>query len=269
MNLALEINSPTRPPLRYYGGKWRIAPWIISHFPEHNSYVEVFGGAAGVLLRKERSKVEVYNDLDSQVFNFFAVLREPELAAELARLIDLTPFGREDFDLTYEPAAGAVEAARRFVSRCYFGHGTCSIDPADSNGFRSCDIRAGKSYAREWTGIPAAIIAAANRFRAVTIENLDFRKLIPKFDDATTLFYVDPPYPMSTRATGGKGYFHEMSDDDHRQLAWLLKGCKAKVLVSGYACRLYEELYGGGAAPRRRPRRTGRSGRCRGLSICG
>lgn len=220
-----------------------MAPWIISHFPEHKAYVEVFGGAAGVLLRKPRSQVEVWNDLDSQVFNFFKVLRDPEMADELARLIDLTPFSREEFDLSYVAAPAMIEAARRFVSRTFMGHGTSSMDPSDSNGFRSCDIRAGKSYAREWAGIPAAISAAADRFRGVTIENLDYRKLLPKFDHPGTLFYLDPPYPMSVRENGGKGYVHEMSDHDHRQLAWFAKASKAKIVLSGYSCSLYDELF--------------------------
>lgn len=233
----------TRPPLRYYGGKFRIAPWVISHLPEHRSYVEVFGGAAGVLLRKPRSTVEVYNDLDSQVFNFFSVLRDAEQCDQLVEKVALTPFSREEFDLSYEAVNDPVEASRRFVARCFFGHGTCSMDPNDSNGFRSCDVRAGKSYAREWCGIPDAIKIAAERFRGVTIENRDFRKLIPKFDAVDTCFYIDPPYPMSTRASGGKGYVHEMMDFDHEQLAWQLSKIKGKALISGYPCRLYDVLY--------------------------
>jgi DNA adenine methylase len=241
-NKLLDLNLQ-RPPLRYHGGKWRIAPWIISHFPEHQAYVEVFGGAAGVLLRKARSRIEVYNDLDSQVFNFFRVLRDTTLKSALVEMVDLTPFSREEFALAYMSVSDPVESARRFVARTFFGHGTSSMDPADSNGFRSCDIRSGKSYAREWAGIPGAIAEAADRFRAVTIENLDYRKLLPKFDDERTLFYVDPPYPMSTRNGGGKGYVHEMCDQNHRQLAWLLKSTRARVVISGYACRLYDELY--------------------------
>jgi DNA adenine methylase len=246
MDDTLELHlSPTRPVLRYHGGKWRIAPWIISHFPAHAAYVEVFGGSAGVLLRKERSNVEVYNDLDSQVYNFFRALRDPAKQSALTKLIELTPFSREEFSLTYEQSDDPIEAARRFVARCYFGHGTCSMDVNDSNGFRSCDIRAGKSYAREWAGVPLAITRAAERLRGVTIENLDFRKLIPRFDNPDTLFYVDPPYPLSPRSGGGKGYVHEMSDQDHRQLAWILKSIKGKAIVSGYPCKLYHELYSG------------------------
>jgi DNA adenine methylase len=211
--------------------------------PDHKVYVEPFGGAAGVLLRKPRSKIEVYNDLDSQVVEFFTILRDPILFPELVRRVALTPFSREEFELAYLPTDDPIEAARRFVTRCYFGYGSSSVDPADSNGFRGCDVRAGKSYAIEWSGIPTAIATAAERFRGVTVERLDFRQLIPKFDSPETLFYVDPPYPHNTRDQGGKGYVHELSDEDHRQLAWILKQVKGRVMLSGYFCELYARQY--------------------------
>lgn len=234
---------PARPPVRYHGSKWRIAPWIISMIPEHRNYVEVFGGAAGVLLRKVRSRVEIYNDLDKQVVQFFKLLRHPVSARKLIEAIALTPFARDEHIDSYDPTLDPIESARRFVIRCYSGHGTCSIDTNDSNGFRSCDIRAGKSYAREWTGIPEALAATASRFQGVTIENLDFRRLIPKFDAPETLFFIDPPYPHATRSAGGKGYVHELSDHDHEQLAWMLHQLTAKVMICGYPCSLYDRLY--------------------------
>lgn len=240
-----DLLTIQRPPLRYHGGKFREAKWVASFFPEHEAYVEVFGGAAGVLLRKERSKVEIYNDREGQVVNLFEVLRDAQMCGELCRLVALTPFSRREFLRSYDLAEDRLEMARRFVVRCAMGHGTSSMDPRDSNGFRSCDIRANKAYAKEWEGQPEALRRAGRRFQGVTIENLDYRRLIPKFAGERTLFYCDPPYPMATRNGGGKGYVHEMSDDDHRQLAWMLNSCACRAVVSGYPCGLYDEIYKG------------------------
>lgn len=93
------------PVMRYHGGKWRIADWVLSHFPPadaYDSYVESFSGAASVLMRKPRSQYEVYNDLDSDICNVFRVLRDPESADQLAQLLIMTPYARDEFYLTYD-----------------------------------------------------------------------------------------------------------------------------------------------------------------------
>ena len=81
----------SRPALRYHGAKFRLAPWVLRHFPAHGTYVEPFGGAAGVLLQKPRSYAEVYNDLDGEMTNFFRVLRDPVRRAALTEALVLTP----------------------------------------------------------------------------------------------------------------------------------------------------------------------------------
>ena len=108
--------TPTRPVLRWHGGKWVLAPWIIEHFPPHRTYTEVFGGAASVLIRKPRAHAEVYNDLDGEVVNLFRVLQSDEQSARLTKLLYLTPFARAEFDMCYEPTEDTVERARRPVT---------------------------------------------------------------------------------------------------------------------------------------------------------
>lgn len=97
------MNKPTRPVLRYHGGKWKLAPWVIQHFPPHQVYVEPFGGAASVLMQKPRVEAEIYNDLDDDVVNIFRILRDPAMAAELRRRLELTPFARTELRDSYAP----------------------------------------------------------------------------------------------------------------------------------------------------------------------
>lgn len=97
----------------YPGGKVRLSSWVISHFPRHKIYVEPFGGAAGVLLNKTPSPLEVYNDLNSDLVNFFRVLRDKEKAAELIRRLRLTPYAREEYYSVYPmPKDDDIERAR-------------------------------------------------------------------------------------------------------------------------------------------------------------
>ena len=113
-----------RPVLRYHGGKWKIAPWIISHFPEHDVYVEPFGGGASVLMRKTPVRTEIYNDLDGDIVNLFQVLRSPESASELSRQLALTPYARKEFDAAYTATSDSLERARRTIIRAFMGQGS-------------------------------------------------------------------------------------------------------------------------------------------------
>ncbi len=237
------MTTVTQPILRYYGGKWRIADWIIAHFPQHETYVDLFGGGASVLLRKPPSRAEVFNDIDSEVVNFFKVLRDrPE---ELARAVVLTPWSRAEYYAAYEHSGDDLERARRFLVRSWMGIGS----PVSRwrSGFRvRRDPGSMTQLLGQWNKTPAVIQAAAQRFKEVIIECDDFRDIIERYDTPDTLFYCDPPYLMSVRIRkwAGEAYRHEMSENDHRKLAEMLNNIRGTAIVSGYPSRLYDELFG-------------------------
>ncbi len=236
--------APKRPVLRYHGGKWKLAPWIISHFPPHKCYTEAFGGGASVLLRKPRSYAEVYNDLDGEIANVFRVLRDPQQAWDLARVIELTPFAREEFELSYKPDPNPVEQARRTIFRTFAGFGTNSVNARIATGFRANSNRPGTTPAHDWSHFPLALREVITRLSGVVIENRDALEIIRAHDAPETLHYVDPPYPHETRsARSRKNYRFELTDDDHRELAACLRNCAGMVALSSYNCPLYEELY--------------------------
>jgi DNA adenine methylase len=234
----------SRPALRYHGGKWRIGNWIISHFPEHRVYVEPFGGAMSVLLRKPRCYAEVYTELYGEVVNLFRVLRDPELSTRLHELLHATPYARAEFLASYEPTSDPLEQARRTVVRSAMGVGTTAIS-RHATSFRPNTKRRGTIPAHDWAGYPAVLSAITERLQGVVIENRPAIDVMRSHDSAETLHYVDPPYPHSTRGEGqSENYRFEMSDDDHRELAGVVHSLEGMVIISGYDCPLYsEELY--------------------------
>jgi DNA adenine methylase len=265
--------APTRPILRYHGGKWKLAPWIISFFPAHRVYVEPYGGAASVLLRKERSYAEVYNDLDKEIVNLFRVVRDR--GAELIQQLKLTPFARDEYLASFKRTEDPLEQARRTVIRSFMGFGSNALRRDIHSGFRSNSNRSGTTPGRDWvdyagtgfrtytgdsTGrmnrrtlpsgdwkeLPSALSAIIDRLRGVVIENIDAIKLLDTHDSPKTIFYCDPPYPPETRSstTGKRGYTHEITIEQHCELAAVLKRVKGMVILSGYPCDLYDkELY--------------------------
>lgn len=232
-----------RPLMRYFGGKWRLAPWIISHFPVHRVYVEPFCGAASVLMRKSRVYAEVINDLDGEIVSLFRVLRDDLLARQLIRLVELTPFAREEFEASYVAVDGGdpVEQARRTLFRSFAGYGTNAVHR--NTGFRGNVTRSGTIPAHDWASLPAVMAQVVERLRGVIVERGTAERVMALYDGPDTLHYLDPPYPLGTRGDSAR-YRHEMSDEDHRALAAVVRNLRGMVILSGYACDLYDvELY--------------------------
>jgi DNA adenine methylase len=235
------MNNVHRPALRYFGGKWNLAPWVISYFPQHDCYVEPFGGAASVLLRKPPAPIEVYNDLDGRIVNFFKVLRErPD---DLINAINLTPYSRREFQLAIDPAWDPLEDARRVaVIAGQSNRGMGTIDPGGWRWMKN--LSRVQTPAHDWTQIEH-LYKIAERFRGVQVENDTARAVIERYDTPRTLFYVDPPYLGSTRSLRWQGdaYNCEMTDDDHHDLASILHQVEGNVILSGYPSELYDNLY--------------------------
>jgi DNA adenine methylase len=226
----------------YHGGKWRIAPWIISHFPRHKHYLEPCGGAASVLLQKDRSGLETYNDLDGQVVNFFRVLRsQPH---ELLEQVRLTPWARAEYELAWTPSPDPLENARRFFVCSWMSISNMAFD--GHSGFRTVSYfgQKGTSHADSFRSLVTGdhLLKIARRLAGVQIENRDYRYIIERYDHPETLIYFDPPYVHSERTTSNN-YIHEWSDADHIEAAWRLHATQSMVVISGYRSPLYRELY--------------------------
>jgi DNA adenine methylase len=224
--------------LRWHGGKWLLAPWITSHFPEHRVYVEPFGGAASVLIRKRRSYAEVYNDLDGDAVNLFRVLRS-DRAGDLIERLRLTPFSRVEFMEAYAGSDDPVERARCLIVRSFMGFG--SNGHARSTGFRANSNRSGTTPAHDWINYPDCLAAIVDRLKGVVIENRDAKQVMAAHDGPETLHYVDPPYVLATRSDTSKDYAVELTDADHVELLAFLKTLTGTVILSGYACALYDD----------------------------
>jgi DNA adenine methylase len=230
----------------WYGGKYSHLDWLLPLLPKAQHYCEPFGGSAAVLLNREPSPVETYNDVDSEVVNFFKVLRDQKQA--LIESIGLTPFAREEFERAIsEPTEylSDLERARRFFIRARQVR-TGLAQKASTGRWAHCLLtsRAGMAGAvSRWLGSVEGLSEIVQRLLRVQIENAPAIEVIKRFDSPETLFYCDPPYPHGSR-TDSNAYAYEMTDEQHRALAETLRNVKGKVALSSYHCKLMDELYG-------------------------
>lgn len=232
----------TNAVLKYPGSKWRIAKWIISHFPEHHSYLEPYAGSLAVLFNKPLSNIETVNDLNLDVVNFFRCIRED--SDRLAKIIEATPYSRNEYDSIYcADVTDDYEKARQFLVKCWQGH-----------GYRVNQYKVGwkndvqgreKAYAmRHWNELSDRILLAAERLKQVQVECMPAVELIKRFKFPGVLIYADPPYLMETRTSHVKAqYSHEMLDEQsHIELLEVLLQHPGPVVISGYESGLYKEM---------------------------
>jgi DNA adenine methylase len=166
-----------------------------------------------------------------------------EQGERLAQLVELTPFARTEFAGSYEPDTDPLEQARRTLVRSFMGFGSNSLH--QKSGFRANSNRSGTTPAHDWMNYPDALRITIQRLRGVVIENRDAMDCMRHHDTPETLHYADPPYVFSTRTDDKHDYPHEMTDDDHASFAGELKTLKGMVIVSGYRCDAYDDLFKG------------------------
>ena len=221
--------------IKYFGGKFFLAKWVISHFAEHVTYVEPCFGAGNVLLQKPPSSHEVANDIDGIIFNTWLMIRDR--AKDLHRLLSKLSHNRQTFEIfkhqTYNaPLMVAVkEIVLTRMSRC-----------ADRETYQdSTRLRRGMPESESaWLSALDAIPLLADRMKGVQLFNEPAIKTIEKFNLPTTLVYLDPPYHPSTRVSGG--YRCEMTHAQHVELLDYARLCRCKILISGYDCYTYRTM---------------------------
>lgn len=227
-----------KPILKYPGAKWNCADWIISHFPPHRHYVEPFFGSGAVFFNKRAAQHEVINDLSGDVVNLFRVIREQGEA--LAALIEMTPWAREEYELSYAPCDDALERARRFLVQRWQTHGNrAARQGAVSWSKTGKDDDLGRVRRLVWDQLPERIIPFIRRLKRAEIENRPAKKVIADYCAPHVFIYADPPYPLDTR--NEKVYFCEMTDADHLTLLDALDAHPGPVVLSGYHCALYDD----------------------------
>lgn len=228
-------------PFSYLGGKYKHLNWLLPLLPQRKAYVEPYGGSGVVLLNREQSDVETFNDKYSEVINFFRVLRDnPD---ELMHKIALTPYSEEEFEraITGTDGCSDLERARR-----YFLLVNASYDQNLQNPNWSYSVNySSRGVSKKISSYQAKLrrlVPIAERLLETQITNRDAVDVIQTFDTDDGLIYCDPPYPPEVREFDD-AYGVEMEAADHREMASALRDCKADVAVSSYHTDLYDELF--------------------------
>lgn len=230
-----------KSPIKYYGGKSYMTDIIIEQFPkDYEVYVEGFGGGASVLFEKEKTPLEVYNDLGENVYSLFKVLSDKEMFNRLKEKLDLTYYSEElrneykqDLkrnDLTLEDRAYKFIFVNRSSFNGVGGFSTTML--ARRNMSKSTS---------DYLSMIDKLPEIHNRLSSVIIEHKDIMDLLDKYDKETTFMYLDPPYVKETRLSN-QTYEVEMSNEEHIKMCERLLSFKGKILLSGYDNELYRIL---------------------------
>ena len=223
----------TRLFFSYPGSKGTLARWHTTLFPPVRRHVSVFGGLAAELLYREPTGMEIWNDIDRDLHNMFAAIREPGQCETLKRLMQWTPDGRWQFQECKQMLDDPDPVRRAWAF----------LTVASTGDMRSYVRR------RSWyntkhllASLPERLDFWRDRLRRVKLECLPWQGTIDRYDKAGTLMYCDPPYYPDTLSSQGKLYRYVMSAEEHIELLTQLRRCQALVLLCGYPNPTYDAL---------------------------
>jgi DNA adenine methylase len=237
-------NTSTLIAFNYFGSKFSYIENLYKYFPIHEHFVDVCGGSMVVTLNKPKSKIDTYNDINSDIVNFFKVLRsDPE---KLIQLLHFTPTSREEFNESWNmDEYSDIERARRFYVRArqsFFGMGAQNKNKGWHLAVTSSRSNVSESVSKWINGIDK-LWFIIDRLREIQIEHTDFRDIIKKIDFKKAFFYFDPPYPTDCRGSEND-YKYEFTLKDHEDAANLLHSIEGMAMVSGYDSPTMQNLYG-------------------------
>ena len=241
MDLENLRSKPVRAPFGYYGAKQRIARQIVGELPPHNAWVEAFCGSAALTLAKKPAPIEIINDRDGEIVNFFEQLRNNSEA--LCRAVALTPYARAEFEMARSGTTYNIplERARRFLVSTMMTVNASIGEKGSGFSFSQSYTRDGKeARVSRWYNLPKRLENVVDRLRRIRIENRDARELVQMFSDRpATLIYLDPPYYVKR----DHGYLIDAKDRNfHVELLQLCAKAKCMILISGYENDLYNEI---------------------------
>ena len=219
-----------KTPIKYYGGKQRLVPWISRYIPPHKTYVEPFAGGLALFFGRPKIKgmTEVINDKNSMVANFWKQLRDNN--KELHQRLDNTMYSSEDFNHCRDVYRGKTQANDLEKARAFFVVFNCSFAAIGSGWARGlADSRMEGHKIEHVTSKIKSILFLKNKMTNVYIENTDALKVINAWDGVQSFFYCDPPYPETCQ-----GSYSGYTMGDFNKLTNVLKNIKGKFILSCY-----------------------------------
>lgn len=238
-----DVSRRTMAPFMWYGGKGNFAKHILPYLStEHHTYAEPYCGAASVFWHKQKSKVEVLNDLNGDIVNLFRVFQDRNLREEFKHRIEFTLYSFDEFKLALSIVDDAAPIDRAWAFYVRQNQGWCGKCDSPGDWGRTFNAYCGMSgTANKWVKRRNTIDWWSKRLSGVQLDNRDALEFIKFWDRPDTLFYCDPPYVADTRRSKDD-YDHECADSHHEELISLLLTIKGMAIVSGYKHPIYDQL---------------------------